>query len=502
MQLEDLNTLSFNLSSSIGSTPRIPILFPQDYEVWVLHFEDYVLGLEDHGEKDKMISNVKAMRITRFALPLDTFLLPEWKAVVSTVKPHEQFKTYTLEKLVGIPRSHENEVTKDVKIMFNIGSLDLVAKAKKVAQEDSESDFSNSELTKEEHALMVANPRKFIKKNFGRLTTGTSMETSTQKIQEKRASRTLKRKKTNKRRSCWEILPMIAFTAMEGGDEFGSAEFWPTDFEDDEVRKPKNSGCCVAKSEATGYEGRCLMVSECEKFISKSKEHKSMLKQMFDENDKEHIKFDTVQNFDSLCTKLSSENTFDAENDSEFDKSDMSEIYVEDEIDCLAFVQNEYDPKKMLISENLIEYVRVVENKGSKKTQFSPKTNISKSVNTSKDVKGKKKVVSELDISLEEFEANLKKEKMDFGKKMDEKHKDCIRSKKILVEVNLCDNKMKVISDAQYKSEWYNDIGCSHHVTGRREELMEFRSLKDGGKVKFRNNATGEIKGYGMITNG
>ena len=49
MQPEDLYTLSFNLSSNIGSTTRILILFHQDYEVWALHFEDYVQGLEDNG---------------------------------------------------------------------------------------------------------------------------------------------------------------------------------------------------------------------------------------------------------------------------------------------------------------------------------------------------------------------------------------------------------------------------------------------------------------------
>ena len=88
-----------------------------------------------------------------------------------------------------------------------------------------------------------------------------------------------------------------------------------------------------------------------------------MLKKMLDENDKEHIKSNTVQKFDLLCTKLSSENTFNAENVSEFDESEMSEIYVEDEIDCSGFVQNEFEPKKKLIYKNSIEYIHVVENK-------------------------------------------------------------------------------------------------------------------------------------------
>ena len=37
---------------------------------------------------------------------------------------------------------------------------------------------------------------------------------------------------------------------------------------------------------------------------------------------------------------------------------------------------------------------------------------------------------------------------------------------------------------------------------GRKEEIREYRELKNGGLVKFGNNALGEIKGYGMITNG
>ena len=49
MAREDPHALAFNLSSSIGSTTRIPILFPNDYELWALHFEDHVLGLEEHG---------------------------------------------------------------------------------------------------------------------------------------------------------------------------------------------------------------------------------------------------------------------------------------------------------------------------------------------------------------------------------------------------------------------------------------------------------------------
>lgn len=48
--------------------------------------------------------------------------------------------------------------------------------------------------------------------------------------------------------------------------------------------------------------------------------------------------------------------------------------------------------------------------------------------------------------------------------------------------------------DEQYDCEWYIDNGYSRHMTGMKEELRYFRSLKDGGRVKFGNNATGVIK--------
>ena len=140
MQNEDPHTLSFNLSSSIGSMTRISILFPKDSVVWALYFEDYVLGIEEHGaiisqamtqetfshtgtrrvtktladynelilehtnvpqeEKDKLMSNIKALRIIWFSLPPDTFRLVSacetakkvWDRLkVSSAMPTEDF---------------------------------------------------------------------------------------------------------------------------------------------------------------------------------------------------------------------------------------------------------------------------------------------------------------------------------------------------------------------------------------------------------------------------
>src|SRR4051812_20542764 len=38
-------------------------------------------------------------------------------------------------------------------------------------------------------------------------------------------------------------------------------------------------------------------------------------------------------------------------------------------------------------------------------------------------------------------------------------------------------------------------------MTGRKDYLRDYRTLTNAGKVKYGNNETGDIKGYGMITN-
>lgn len=49
MSKDNSELITFNLPSSIRSTTRIPILFPEAYEVWVLLFEDYIIGIKTHG---------------------------------------------------------------------------------------------------------------------------------------------------------------------------------------------------------------------------------------------------------------------------------------------------------------------------------------------------------------------------------------------------------------------------------------------------------------------
>ena len=47
---------------------------------------------------------------------------------------------------------------------------------------------------------------------------------------------------------------------------------------------------------------------------------------------------------------------------------------------------------------------------------------------------------------------------------------------------------MQVICDEQYDMKWYIDSGCSRHMTGRKENLRDYRSLENAGVVKFGNN--------------
>ena len=87
-------------------------------------------------------------------------------AVVSTVKAHKQFKSYSLAKLVGILKSHESEVTKEAKVVSGMGSLALISKGKGVAEEEEELGMSEYDLTSEEYAMMVTNPKKFARRKF------------------------------------------------------------------------------------------------------------------------------------------------------------------------------------------------------------------------------------------------------------------------------------------------------------------------------------------------
>ena len=79
-------------------------------------------------------------------------LRPEWMAVVSTVKAHEQFKSYSLAKLVGILKSHESVLSKETNVVSSLGSLALVSKGKGSVEKEKELDLVDYDLTGEKYA--------------------------------------------------------------------------------------------------------------------------------------------------------------------------------------------------------------------------------------------------------------------------------------------------------------------------------------------------------------
>ena len=51
-------------------------------------------------------------------------------------------------------------------MVSSVGSLALVSKGNSIAEEEEELDMSECDLTSEEYALMVTNPKKFARRKF------------------------------------------------------------------------------------------------------------------------------------------------------------------------------------------------------------------------------------------------------------------------------------------------------------------------------------------------
>ena len=49
MSKSNSHNIAFNLASSIGSSSRAPTLFPEVYDAWVIHIEDFITGIEKVG---------------------------------------------------------------------------------------------------------------------------------------------------------------------------------------------------------------------------------------------------------------------------------------------------------------------------------------------------------------------------------------------------------------------------------------------------------------------
>ncbi|KAI3505861.1 hypothetical protein L1887_28170 [Cichorium endivia] len=299
-------------------------------------------------------------------------LRSEWKAIVSTIKAHEQFKNYSLAKFMGILKSHEKEITSEAKATASMGSLALVAAGKKTADVDSESDFSDEELTREDKALMVSNPKMFFKKNFSKFKNrsrhgGFNFEKISEDNQRKKSEDEKKlvgdsgydchfckgknhfikdcllRKQTEKKEQVKDEAyyakkiaelkkndassTKAAFVVKEDS-EYGAVEVWSMDLEDEEVRNPTHGRCLMVKadsSESRGYStdgcqtsASCFaakpvseQVEECEAIVNKVR---SILKSLnicsscYD-NELDDLRFTVSSLSDSLKrTRLSNSN--------------------------------------------------------------------------------------------------------------------------------------------------------------------------------------------------
>ncbi|XP_023748475.1 uncharacterized protein LOC111896725 [Lactuca sativa] len=317
-------------------------------------------------------------------------LRSEWRAIVSTVKAHEQFKSYSLAKLVGILRSHKDEVTKEVKIVFSLGSLALVAKGKKESEDDSESDLSDSEISKEDKALFVSNPKNIYKKIFSRFR-NKYIQGGNSSF-EKAIDEGLKNSQSDEEKMEKKVLGDSGYDCnyCHGKNHFPKEcmlrrmnekkesekddAYYPQKIKVLRKRSTSNAKSMLIVQEGSDEDGRVENREDTQQTTVKTLEAVSQ-QRLLQSRWQSAIRSSTSQAFvfqhystpkyDSLCNKLSSENAHDNENFSEFNESEMSGIFVGDEVDCLEFVQNNIEPNKKLIYENLFEFIRLVESKGS-----------------------------------------------------------------------------------------------------------------------------------------
>ncbi|XP_052621713.1 uncharacterized protein LOC128127298 [Lactuca sativa] len=338
-------------------------------------------------------------------------------------------------------------MSKEAKLVSSVGSLALVSKNKNVIEEEEEDDMLECDITSDEYAMMVSNPKKFARKKFPKedekkeiKLVGDSgydcnychdknhfaKDCMLKKLAERRESEDDEayhmRKLEDIKKKKNSAGPMNALIIQEKviDDEFGGVEVWSTDSEDEKVRRPTHDSAFVTRQEDEKVTGRCLMVTdgvtteseheepnlheekcfaakpisekindydrlikkedeviaECESIMSSeetsipykiglekietfidSKEHKCMLKLLLDENDKLKIKTETLKSFESSNAKLMTEHKINIGSTSEFDdKSETSEISVEDVINCSEFLKSETETEKLLISEKSVEY--------------------------------------------------------------------------------------------------------------------------------------------------
>ncbi|KAL7589973.1 hypothetical protein Lser_V15G41428 [Lactuca serriola] len=231
-------------------------------------------------------------------------LRPEWRAVVSTVKAHEQFNSYSLAKLVGILKSQEKIVMQEKNVVSSLGTLALLSKRKNMVDDD-DLNLEDYDLTSEDYAMMVSNPKRFIKKRFptnkSRNWQGSyssekvreepkteeqkkevkvegdsgvncyycggnnhyAKDCVLKKMAEKDEEAMLMKKLDEIKRKKTATNPSMNALIIQGSaadDEFGGVQVWSTDSEDDEVRRPSHGKAYVARGDESS--GKCLMVTD------------------------------------------------------------------------------------------------------------------------------------------------------------------------------------------------------------------------------------------------
>ena len=143
----------------------------------------------------KMIKHGIGREVIEWKVTFMNGLRPEWMSVILTVKAQEQFKDYSLAKLVWILKSHEIVVTKYSEVVSNEASLALVAIGKFMVDEESKTDLLECDLTSEEYALMVSNPKSSLGRNSLLLRTETGKRVIVPRRRRRRTKMLLRRRK-------------------------------------------------------------------------------------------------------------------------------------------------------------------------------------------------------------------------------------------------------------------------------------------------------------------
>lgn len=125
--MKELYSSDYDLELSLQTT------LPSEFESFIQKLEDILeqtVNRFNHLFRRMLMYNLQR-KVIEEKVTFMNGLRSEWKPIVSTMKALEQFKNYSLMKQVGILKSHEKELMKEVKLVSCVGSLSLVTKGDK-----------------------------------------------------------------------------------------------------------------------------------------------------------------------------------------------------------------------------------------------------------------------------------------------------------------------------------------------------------------------------------